>query len=235
MRKDTLLIYLALLLCMPLTAQPDEDAWYYGFRAGATYGAIGDIPVTIIPATFSAETYDAVTHPTPGFTGGIMLYHRFDESRFAIQPAIDFSTGGGSMAYADVNDLEYTIDLAYQYATLGTDLKVYPIGGLHAALGVELAFNVASDRIRYRSNMPELGPDLQIQESLREVLSGGTDVRLLAGIGYDFPFGLTVDLRYRRGLTDAVETLANGFGFIENPNKSTGLRATVGWLIEFPN
>ncbi len=235
MRKDTLFTLLVLCLCAHLPAQPDEDTWFYGFRAGATYGSLGDIGTTIIPAGFSADTYESAVNQRLGFAGGLVIYHRFYKSSFAVQPAFDFSSGGGEFTYSDVNGLEYQIGFNYQYVTVGTEAKVYPVAGLHFASGLEVAFNVASDRLRYTSNMPELGPDLQIQQSLREVLRGSNDLRFLVGAGYDFDFGLSVDLRYRLGLTDGMETLANGFSFIENRNRYSGFRATVGWLIEFPN
>ncbi len=235
MRKETLLTLLLAFLCAGLSAQPDEDTWYFGFRAGAGYGSLGDIRSTIIPEAFAAETYETATEPVIGFHGGVFIYHRFYKSRFAIQPSVDFGVGGGDFTYTDINELDYRIGFNYQYVSIGTEAKVYPMAGLHFAAGMEIAFNVASDRITYTSNMPDLGPDLQIQQSLREVLRGSNDVRFLVGAGYDFEFGLIVDLRYRLGLTDTLETLANGFSFIENMNRSSGFRATVGWIIEFPN
>lgn len=236
MRKDKLLPPLFFfLLATSLAAQPQADEWFYGFRAGANYGQLSGISTTIIPEVFPAETYTVTTNAQVGFQGGLFFYHRFYKSRFAVQPAIDFSTGGADFTYTDVNELDYQIGFDYQYVNLSAEAKVYPSAGLHFAAGLEVAFNVAPNKLTYTSNMPELGPDLQIQQSLREVLRGGSDVRLLLGAGYDFPFGLILDLRYRLGLKDTIETAANGFNFIENPNKSSGFRATVGWLISFPN
>ncbi|MEM9260707.1 MAG: hypothetical protein AAGA62_13745, partial [Bacteroidota bacterium] len=113
-------------------------------------------------------------------------------------------------------------------------VKVYPGGGLHFGTGAQVAFNVATDKLKYTSNMPELGPDLQIQQSLREVLVGSNDINVLLQAGYDFHFGLMVEARYVLGLSDVLETRANGFNFIETTNRSSGFQVTLGWLIEFP-
>ncbi|MEL7160269.1 MAG: porin family protein [Bacteroidota bacterium] len=217
-----------------LRAQPESDVWFYGFKAGATYHKIAEIGTTIIPDVFPADTYSTEIAPRLGFAGGVIFYHRFYKSRFAVQPEILFSSRGGDFNYSDNRDLEYTIGFDYQYLSLGSLVKVYPGGGLHFGAGAQVAFNVATDKLKYTSNMPELGPDLQIQQSLREVLVGSNDINLLLQAGYDFPFGLLVEARYVLGLSDVLETRANGFNFIETTNRSSGFQVTFGWLIEFP-
>lgn len=225
---------LALAAAGGLFAQPKHDVWFYGFKAGATRHQIAEVGTTIIPDVFPTDTYTTEIAPRLGFAGGVVFYHRFYRSRFAVQPEILFASRGGDFNYTDTRELEYTIGFDYQYLSLGTLVKVYPTGGLHFGAGAQVAFNVATDKLTYTSNMPELGPDLQIQQSLREVLVGSNDINLLLQAGYDFPFGLLVEARYVLGLSDVLETRANGFNFIENRNRSSGLQLTLGWLIEFP-
>jgi len=229
-----LCLLLTLAVTQALHAQPADDTWYYGFKAGVTRHQIQDISTTIIPAVFPEDTYSTEIAPRLGFAGGIFFYHRFYKSRFAVQPEILFASRGGDFNYTDNRDLEYTIGFDYQYLSLGSLVKVYPGGGLHFGAGAQVAFNVATDKLKYTSNMPELGPDLQIQQSLREVLVGSNDINLLLQAGYDFNFGLLVEARYVLGLSDVLETRANGFNFIENTNRSGGFQLTLGWLIEFP-
>ncbi len=233
--KNLLFCLLAFGLAANLGAQPEHDTWFYGFKAGATRHEIKDVGITIIPEVFAEDTYQVETLPQLGFAGGVFFYHRFYKSRFAVQPEILFASRGGDFHYTDVRDLDYTIKFNYQYVSLGGLVKVYPGGGLHLGLGAQAAFNVASDRLMYTSNMPELGPDLQIQQSLREVLTGSNDINLLGQVGYDFNFGLMVEARYVLGLSDVIETRANGFNFIENVNRGSGFQVTLGWAIKFPN
>lgn len=232
--KNYFILLLALGLAANLGAQPEDDTWFYGFKAGATRHQISNLRTTIIPDVFPEETYQTEDVSQLGFAGGLFFYHRFYKSRFAVQPEILFASRGGDFHYTDNRDLDYTISLQYQYVSLGSLVKVYPAGGLHFGLGAQVAFNVATDNLTYTSNMPELGPDLQIQQSLREVLVGSNDINLLGQVGYDFNFGLQLEARYVLGLSDVLETRANGFNFIENSNRGSGFQITLGWLIEFP-
>ncbi len=234
MLKKYCSLLLVLLAAYPLCAQPDDDTWHYGFKAGVTQNQLGGISTTIIPEVFAEDTYNTSLSPQLGFAGGVVVYHRFYKSRFAIQPEILFASRGGDFNYTDNRDLDYTIGFNYQYVSLGTVVKLYPTGGLHFGAGAQASFNVATDNLTYESNMPALGPDLQIQQSLREVLVGSNDINLLFQAGLDLPFGLMVEARYVLGLSDVLETRANGFNFIESSNRSGGIQLTLGWLIEFP-
>lgn len=224
---------LVLFSAMSLLAQPIDDEYFYGFKAGANYYSINEIATTIIPPVFAASTYTTETTPRIGFVGGLIFYHRFRRSRTAIQPEILFAMQGSDFNYTDINDLDYKVSFKYQYINLGVLLKVYPFAGFHFAAGPQVGFNVANTNIDYTSNRPDLGPDLQIQQSLREVLKGETDINVNLGLGYDFDFGLGIEARYSLGVKDVIETLANGFNFIENSNKTNGYQVTVSWLIPF--
>ena len=170
-----------------------------------------------------------------GIPPGFFLYNRFRNSRFAVQPQISFTARGGDFTYSDIEDLEYSMEFNYQYVDISVLMKVYPAAGFHFAAGPEIGFQVAPTNITYTSNMPELGPDLQIQQSLREVLKGKNDFGVLLGVGYDFEFGLMLELQYRFGITDVIETQANGFNFIENTNRSSSVQFTIGYALPFWN
>ena len=234
MQKLFFSLLLVLMAGQYLMSQPAYDTWHYGFKAGVTRHQIDGVSTSIIPDVFPEDTYTTSVGQQLGFAGGVVVYHRFYKSRFAIQPEILFASRGGDFNYTDNRDLEYNIGFNYQYLSLGTVVKLYPTGGLHFGAGAQAAFNVATDQLTYESNMPELGPDLQIQQSLREVLVGSNDINLLLQAGYDFNFGLMVEARYVLGLSDVLETRANGFNFIESSNRSRGIQLTLGWLIEFP-
>ncbi len=231
--KKTLLSLTLTLCCISLFAQLEDDEFHWGFRAGATYSSIQDVSTTIIPPVFPENSYTTETAPRLGFVGGMYFYYRFRNTRIAIQPEITYSQEGSDFNYTDIEGLEYKIAFNYQYLNFATLLKLYPAGGLHVAVGPQLGFNFTNTNLDYTSNMPDLGPDLQITQSLREVLKGETNLSVVLGVGYDFPFGLTVEGRYNLGTKDVVETLANGFNFIENDNKTTVYQVVIGWLIPF--
>ncbi len=220
---------------MHLHAQLQDESFHYGFSIGGTMSKIGDIHTTLIRPVFSEETYNTSEEYRMGVTAGFFIYYRFENSKFAIQPEISYAMMGGDFLYDDIEHLEYTIAFKYQYFNLATLVKVYPAGGLFVGLGPQIGLNTNRTNLSYISNMPELGPDLQIQQSLREVLKGKSDFSILAALGYEFEMGLTFEARYKLGLADVIETQSNGFNFIENENWSRGFQFTVGFAIPFYN
>lgn len=231
----------ACLLCaFSLNAQDryEHGDYYYGFKAGVNYASINEIKSTIIRPFFPEDTYTTAEKSRFGYSGGLFFYYRFEnESALAIQPEVTYGTQGGGFEYTDVDDLEYSINFKYQYLHVGTFLKVYPFneykGGFHLAIGPQLSFNIENDKLTYKSNKPDLGPDLQIQQNLRDVLKGETIFAVGLGAGYEFPFGMNIEARYYYGLSDVIETQANGYNFIENTNRSQAFQLTLGWAIPF--
>ena len=214
-----------------------SEVYYYGFKGGVNYGTIDDIRTTIIRPFFPEETYSTQSEGLIGYSGGLFFYFRFLESSVAIQPEITYSIQGGRFKYNDIDDLAYQIDFNYQYLNLGTFLKIYPFsrdnGGFHFSGGPRLSFNMANEKIDYQSNRPDIGPDLQIQQNLRDVLKGDTLFSIGMGIGYDFSFGMSLEARYFLGVSDVIETQANGYNFIENDNRSNAVQVTLGYVIPF--
>lgn len=231
--KRFLYILGVLLLSTPLYSQLDDDEFYYGFKSGATYSSIDEIQTTLISPVFPTTTYTTENAYRFGFTAGFYVYHRFRNSKLAIQPEISFAMEGGDFNYSDIEELEYTISFIYNYINIAPLLKLYGPGGLHLTIGPQLGININGTGIDYTSNKPDLGPDLQIQQHLRGVLKGQANVSAVFGVGYEFPFGLMLEGRYQQGFTDVIETQANGFNFIENKNVARSFQFTVGYAIPF--
>lgn len=234
MKTPTLLIVLLFLLnSVNVFGQLDDDEFFYGFSAGATYTSISDIETTLIRPVFDQSTYNTSISSKLGAYAGFFIFHRFHNSSFAVQPEVSYAMYGGDFNYSDIEELDYTLSFNYQYFNLGVLMKVYPTGGFFFSLGPQVGINIANSNLSYVSNMPELGPDLQIEQSLKEVLKGKTDFSIMAGFGYDFEFGLVLEARYKLGLADVIETQSNGFNFIENDNFSRGFQFTIGYAIPF--
>ena len=228
-------LLLAMLLGVPLlcAAQLDDDEWFYGFAAGATYARIEGIATTLIRPIYPAETYTTSVVPTVGFSTAAFVHFRMNNSRFAVQPGIGYADLGGQFDYTDIEDLNYSIDFRYNYLRLLPAIKYYPAGGLNLTVGASVGFILNSERLSYVSNQPDIGPDLQIQQSLRGVLKGRGNVGAVVGVGYDLPMGLGLNFSYIHGLTDVLETQANGFYFIESNNQSRAFELSVSYAMPF--
>lgn len=236
--------FLTCLYAISLIGQLDYDEWHYGVQGGVTLNQISGINSMIIPGEFSTETYSTKSDYRLGYTASFFLYHRFRNqsqnskgSRFAIQPGVSYSINGGDFNYSDINGLDYTIQFNYQYFNVYFLTKIYPgqDGGFFVTFGPQLGINVNQTAIDYVSNMPELGPDLQVTQSLREVLKGSTNFSVFGGIGFETKSGFMIEARYGFGLSDVIETQANGFRFIENKNRQSGAQLTIGYAIPFYN
>lgn len=228
-------IILFLISSLNLNAQLEAQKFYYGFMGGASYSSIGDIQTTLIRPIFPEGSFTATNKRKVGALVGGFVYYKFKDSKLAIQPEIYYAQLGGQFGYEDIEGLTYDIGFNYGYMNISPILKFYTVHGLYAATGMQLSLILDRSSLTYNSSQPELGPDLQIQQSLREVLKGNSKVAFVLGAGYDTPFGLNVNARWSFGLSDAVETLANGFYFIENKNLSSSFQITVGYHIPFFN
>jgi len=228
-----LLLMLGCLAPLLSQAQIDDDEWFYGFRAGATYSSIDGLSTTLIRPIYPAESYTTRDAQLFGFSASAFVHTRFNNSRFAVQPEIGYADLAGRFVYTDINELEYTIDLKYNYLRLVPAIKFYPAAGFNFTVGASVGFILNSERLTYVSNKPEIGPDLQIQQSLRSALKGRGNVGFLGGVGYELPAGLALDVRYLYGFTDVIETQANGFYFIESKNANRAVEATLSYAIPF--
>jgi len=229
------IVWTALLSSLPflVSSQLEEETWHYGFNVGATSSTIAEVSTTLIRPIFPVDTYDTRSDPSLGFTAGAFVYYKFKKSKFAIQPEINYSDNGGIFHYEDVEDLAYDIKFHYSYLNVSPMVKFYTVHGLYATAGAQLGIIINRSALTYTSSQPELGPDLQIQQSLREVLKGNNNVALVLGAGYDLPLGLSVNAKWVYGISDAIETQANGFYFIENKNPGSSFQVTIGYAIPF--
>ena len=235
------LLTLVLLSCsLTIWAQLPDDEYFFGFKAGGTYSKIDEIKTTLIRPVHPEATYNTSVVPRYGAVAGLFFYYKFRGGSFlAIQPEILYAMEGGDFMYDDVNGLEYQIQFRYEYLNISPQFKIYPlaefgegISGFHVGIAPQISVNLASTNIVYTSNTAIIGQDLQIQQNLREVLKGKNNVSI--GLSAGMEVGrLFVEARWNIGLTDVVETQANGYYFIENKNRSQSYFLTVAYAIPF--
>jgi len=105
----------------------------------------------------------------------------FKLTKIGIQPEVLFSQQGASVKQAGED-----FDFKTAYMTIPVMVKIYLIGGLNVQAGPQFGFLTKA----------EFDGD-DIKDSLK-----GSDVSANLGLGWDLPFGLTVDARYNIGLSD---------------------------------
>ncbi len=233
-------VLLFMLSTCTLSAQLiDAEGSYFGLKGGVTYSGIDAIKTTIIRPVFPEESFSTQLKNQWGGSAGIFFYMQFENTFIAIQPEILYSMSGGTFDYNDVNGLHYSMAFNYQYINLVPYFKVYPLSqlsdafaGIHIGVGPQLGINISNNAIRYTSNSEVIGQDLQIQQNLREVLKGKPAFSLVLGLGVEFQ-NFLIEGRYQLGLSDVIETQANGYNFIENANRNMAFMLTLGYAIPF--
>jgi hypothetical protein len=236
--KKAITLFIVLLTIFRIEAQPDKnrdntDYLKVGFKAGANYSNITDLSKVLVSESYYTG-YTFENSGIPSFTGGLYLNYKFNESISAIYFEISYSMLGNKLQYSDVNNLNYDLTIKYNFINLDLWYKAYLYNGLHLGIGTRLGLNLTPGGLYYTSNGEDLfGPDIRIQQQMRDVLKGRTNFCLGLSTGYEFSFGLSIDLRYYQGLNDVMETEVNNFHFIENKNSSRIFQITIGYAIPY--
>lgn len=113
-------------------------------------------------------------------------------TKIGIQPEILFSQQGSSVKYSGQPNLESN----FSYFNVPIILKLYTIAGINIQAGPQFGFITAAEQ-EYFDNATQRVRTEDIKNKLK-----GSDVSLALGLGWDLPFGLTVDGRYNLGLSD---------------------------------
>src|SRR5690606_3116383 len=122
--------------------------------------------------------------------------------RYALQPELGLSMQGSKKVGGSNENLKL------DYFTVGVINKLYFVEGFHMLAGPEFNFKVNDtfSDFSYDDDNDEWDFD---DEGIQPF-----DFAIVAGLGYDFPFGLSIDARYKQGLMD----INDFFGFGEDDN-----------------
>ena len=234
--KQLFTITLGALFFFGANAQSDknkEKNLDFGIKFGAVSNKITDISQTLVSESYYSG-YTLNDNFAWGFTGSIFINYKLEETVAAIYSEISYCRLGNKLRYNDVYNLNYDFDTKYDYINWELFYKVYIYRGLHTSLGGRLGFNLTPNNIFYTSNKEALyGPDIRMQQQMRDVLKGRANFSLGIGIGYEFEFGLNFDIRYYNGFSDVMETEVNNYHFIENKNLSRSFQFTMGYTLPY--
>jgi len=113
----------------------------------------------------------------------------FKFTKIGIQPEVIFSEQGSEIKDPQLGSFESN----FSYVNIPVIVKLYTVAGINLQAGPQFGFLTSAN----------LG-----DESIKDELKG-SDVSLALGVGWDLPFGLTIDGRYNLGLSDVSENSAN--------------------------
>lgn len=122
-----------------------------------------------------------------GFHGGAFVL--FKVSKIGIQPELIFSKQGSSFK-ANTQDLKAN----YDYINIPIILKLYTVAGINLQVGPQFGFVTKAEQDVLDVNNVKTTAD--VKDQLK-----GSDISAAIGVGWDLPFGLTIDARYNLGLS----------------------------------
>lgn len=175
------------------------------FSQETGFGIKGGVNLTSLNVEDPEASYDSRT----GFHAGIFLRGKFD--KVGIQPEILFFTQNGDIR----SSVFGTAQESFTYLSIPVMLKFYPIGGLNLQVGPQFGFLIDGER-KYDTFLGSGTEDIKDHYK-------SSDISVSLGGGYDFGFGLGLDVRYNLGVKD-INNAANG-----EPVKSRVFLISLGW------
>jgi len=152
-------------------------------------------------ANFATITDASNVSNKTGFLAGAFVGFKFGD-KIGLQADLLYSQQGAEF---DGGEFDLT------YVNVPVVLKYYLVQGLNIQAGPQFGF-VVDDNIK------TVFGDIE-----QQIEAESTDVSGVAGVGYDFPFGIRLDARYNFGLTEvskgsdsknSVVSLAVGYSFL---------------------
>jgi hypothetical protein len=124
-----------------------------------------------------------------GFHGGAFVLIK--AAKIGIQPEIIFSQQG-SKVEIDSKDFESN----FSYVNIPIILKLYTVAGINIQAGPQFGFITNAET----PVQDQLNPGSYKVEDVKDKMKS-SDFTVALGLGWDLPFGLTIDARYNLGLS----------------------------------
>ena len=124
-----------------------------------------------------------------GFHGGAFILVK--AAKFGIQPEIIFSQQGSKV---EINSQNFESN--FSYVNIPVILKLYTIAGINIQAGPQFGFITNAET----PIQDQLNPGSYRVEDVKDKMKS-SDFTVALGLGWDLPFGLTIDARYNMGLS----------------------------------
>ena len=182
------------------SANAQVELWL-GPKAGVNFSNISDIE----------------SNTLTGANFGVAFAVKFND-RYSLQPEMGFSMQGAKEVYNSSEDFKL------HYFTVGVINKLYLVAGFHLLAGPEFNFKVNDTFSDWYDS------DIYDDEGnyLGDTDAQPFDFMIVGGLGYDLPFGLTFEARYKQGLLDV-----NDFFNVDDDKSSLNQVFQIGVAYKF--
>jgi hypothetical protein len=159
----------------------------------------------------AGEIYETRT----GWHAGAFLQIRGEKVGF--QPEVIFSQQGQKFQYSSTDP---SLERNFSYVNIPLVVKLYTVAGLNLQVGPQFGFLTSAEQEDFSTPGGDAITEEDIKNDMKKM-----DFSLALGVGWDLPFGLTIDGRYNWGLSD------NDDGVITNSGVSVGQIKNQVWQI----
>jgi hypothetical protein len=178
--KKTILVVCASLLMIASQNAVAQVQLAVGIKGGPNFA-------TINTESSAKENYKSRT----GFHGGAFVLIK--ATKIGIQPEVIFSQQGSTVR---INSQDYESN--FSYVNIPIIVKLYTVAGINIQAGPQFGFvNSAKAPVLTQSFG---GADTYTIQDVKD-RAKSSDVTAALGLGWDLPFGLTIDARYNLGLS----------------------------------
>jgi Outer membrane protein beta-barrel domain len=123
-----------------------------------------------------------------GYNAGAFVLFKF--TKVAIQGEVLYSTQGSTVT---VPTSTQSFNNEFNYVNIPILFKLYTIAGINIQVGPQFGFLTNSPAYQSLSS----GSVTTVQDAYKK-----SDLSLAMGLGWDLPFGLSIDARYNLGLSE---------------------------------
>lgn len=148
-----------------------------------------------------------------GWHGGAFVLFRGE--RIGFQPEVIFSQQGSKFDYNTSQDFKSN----FSYVNVPLIFKLYTIAGINLQVGPQIGFLTKAE-----FEKPTGTEDVKNQLK-------STDFSLGLGVGWDLPFGLSIDARYNLGLSDNSDGFTTASGAPVTDVKNQVIQVSAGFKL----
>lgn len=156
-----------------------------------------------------------------GWHAGAFVLIRGEKVGF--QPEIIFSQQGSKFKY---NTSSPSLKQNFSYVNIPLIVKLYTIAGLNLQVGPQIGLLTSAEREDFTTGTSGPITKEDVKDDLKK-----TDISLALGVGWDLPFGLSIDGRYNWGLTDNDDGLTSNSGASLGQIKNQVWQISVGYKL----
>ena len=165
----------------------------------------------------AGEIYETRT----GWHAGAFLQIRGEKVGF--QPEVIFSQQGQKFQYSSTDP---SLERNFSYVNIPLVVKLYTVAGLNLQVGPQFGFLTSAEQEDFSTT----GGDAITEEDIKNDMKK-TDFSLALGVGWDLPFGLTIDGRYNWGLSDNDDGVTTNSGVSVGQIKNQVWQISVGYKL----